>query len=325
MIITYEQVFGVPLGQEVQETHGVNWTPCPAVTSLRQQLMFFPFFGGAKVGGVGPLYIKGPNTHEFNRHHAGLAVDIMLAPNRDTEVALGHQLVLLFKQHADVMKWHGLIYQDVTIDLVGASRRPQAYSKGDHDDHIHIDWHSSRNVQWRRGIREVPLRLRDGVTVITMVPKDAVNGIAESITWTPEATTVFGVGTDPTLHQRLRDLIDRLDQGTLEKVDLAHELSLTAPPRPSFIKNELRGTWSVTIGSWNGLFVFNDSTVYWADDNGSPHHNGKWWVTQSEVLWKFQDSGDIRTFTVSLPLYRSSIRGMILPAGQGFFAMEKIG
>jgi len=42
---------------------------------------------GGKVQGTGPLYRPwGGNTHEFNRHHAGLAVDIMLNQQNDAEV-----------------------------------------------------------------------------------------------------------------------------------------------------------------------------------------------------------------------------------------------
>ncbi len=320
MIITYEQVFGVPLGQEVQESHGVNYTPCPAVKSLKQQLMAHSFFSGNKVGGVGPLYRPWDgNKHEFNRHHAGLAVDIMLNPKIDAEIALGHQLVLLFKRFASVMQWRGLIYQNATIDAVGAALQVNRWTKGGHDDHIHIDWHSSSNAKWRQGVTGVPLRLKNG-KVITMPPVDG-NRIAETITWTPQAMTNFE--GDSTLQQGLNDLMNKHSQGTLTKLNLLTDAGLSNVTGFN-VKSELSGNWKVTIGPWNALFVFDaGGTVYWADNEYSPRHKGKWWATQNQVQWKFPDPGDIRTFSVQLPLNRISTKGKILPEGQGFFEMKK--
>src|ERR1022692_3295319 len=121
-VINYQDVFGVPLGDEVQEAHGVTYRPCPAVDSLRGELLAIPFFRASKVGGMGPLFRLPGFKHEFNRHHAGLAVDIMLNPASDDEEALGHHLVMLFVQAANVMNWRGMIYQDITVDLNGATR-----------------------------------------------------------------------------------------------------------------------------------------------------------------------------------------------------------
>jgi hypothetical protein len=47
MVITYQQVFGVTnIGDELKEGQQVNFTPCPAVKSLRQLLADHSFFGG---------------------------------------------------------------------------------------------------------------------------------------------------------------------------------------------------------------------------------------------------------------------------------------
>lgn len=90
------------------------------------------------------------------------------------------------------------------------------------------------------------------------------------------------------------------------------------------VANDLAGTWNVTAGTWKGLFVFDAfGDVYWADDEQSPRHNGKWRATGTDVQWKFNDPGDIRTFTVQIPLNKASTRGQALPVGQGFFEMKK--
>ena len=48
-------------------------------------------------------------------------------------------------------------------------------------------------------------------------------------------------------------------------------------------------------------------------------------VKGGRLEWKFNDPGDIRTFTVPLPLIASKVSGTILPAGQGWFTMAKSG
>jgi hypothetical protein len=224
-VITYRQVFGVDLGNEVQESHGVIYTPCPAAGSLRKQLFKMAFFSQTtgKVGGVGPLFVDlghGQLKHEFNRHHAGLAVDIMLRQGTG-EVALGHALVLLFNKLGAIMKWRGIIYQNITIDLNGGTRTASAWRDGGHDDHIHIDWHSSANVRWQN-IAEVPLRRSSG----DLVMMKAKNGskIATSIEWTSEAATVFDA--DPTLAQGLTDILSDYAAGQLQQRDLKRELGV---------------------------------------------------------------------------------------------------
>src|SRR5207248_682678 len=143
MIITYQQVFKVTnIGDELSEARGLTYTPCPAVTALRNFLTAQKFLSGGKVQGTGPLYrpwdrVK-PNSHEFNRHHGGLAVDIMLDPKSAKEIALGQQLVLLFRRNVGVMKWRSIIYQNVQFGPGGG-----ATDGGDHYDHIHIDWHNT--------------------------------------------------------------------------------------------------------------------------------------------------------------------------------------
>jgi hypothetical protein len=229
-VITYRQVFGVDLGGEVQESHGVSYTPCPATSSLKKQLFKTGFFtqNASKVGGVGPLFVDwghGVLKHEFNRHHAGLAVDIMLKPGT-TEVALGHALVLLFNQLGATLNFRGMIYQDVTVDLQGnGTRSASAWTDGGHDDHIHIDWHNtgSHFVMWQ-DIAGVPLRRISGGDPVTMQPKNG-KSIATSIEWSSEAATVFD--GDPTLAQGLTDVLNDFAAGKLQPRNLKRELGVT--------------------------------------------------------------------------------------------------
>ncbi len=223
--ITYRQVFGVDLGSEVQETHGVVYTPCTAVTSLKKQLLKTTFFSQKpdKVGGMGPLFVQIGQVlnHEFNRHHAGLAVDIMLKPGSN-EVALGHNLVLLFNRLGSPMNWLSIIYQDVTINLNNnGSRSASLWRNGGHDDHIHIDWHRAGNVMWQ-DISQVPLRRRSG-EVVMMKPKSNTR-IATSIGWTQESGTNFE--NDPTLAQGLTDVLNSYAAGQLKQIDLKRELGV---------------------------------------------------------------------------------------------------
>jgi hypothetical protein len=90
------------------------------------------------------------------------------------------------------------------------------------------------------------------------------------------------------------------------------------------VAGDLSGTWNVTIGTWKGLFVFDAfGGAYWAENERSARHNGKWTATGTGVQWKFEDAGDFRTFTVQTPLNKAATQGQILPAGQGFFEMKK--
>jgi hypothetical protein len=227
-VIAYRQVFGVDLGGEVQESH-VNYTPCPATSSLRKQLLNTGYFSQntSKVGGVGPPFVDwghGVFKHEFNRHHAGLAVDIMLKPGT-TEVALGHALVLLFNRLGATLNFRGMIYQDVSIDLQGnGTRTASGWGDHDHDNHIHIDWHntSSHYVVWQ-DIAEIPLRRTSG-ELVKMKPKNGKN-VAISIEWSSQAATVFD--GDPTLAQGLSDVLTDYAAGKLQLRNLQRELGVT--------------------------------------------------------------------------------------------------
>lgn len=86
----------------------------------------------------------------------------------------------------------------------------------------------------------------------------------------------------------------------------------------------LPGRWMVTIGNWQGIFVFDKSGgVFWANNDHAPKHVGRWSVNGTRLEWNFKDPGDFRTFTVQLPLNPTAVSGTILPSGQGWFTMSK--
>src|SRR5216683_265918 len=98
-----------------------------------------------------------------------------------------------------------------------------------------------------------------------------------------------------------------------------------APVDTSF-ESYLPGTWSVTIGSWNGYFVFKrDRTVFWTDDSQRPH-KGQWGTMAGSIDWSFSDDppGWIRNFEVLTPL-KSNLNGTITinDNPHGFFTMSK--
>jgi len=154
--ITYQDVFGVTLGQQVEESHPLGYTRCAAAEAMRSQLSGTTFFASRqdKLQGVGPLY-RDNYKHEFKRNPAGLAVDTMLTPKTD-EVTPGQNLVALFTTLADTIKFRGMIYQNVTVDLDRGSWRAQRWGKGGHENHIHIDWHDSNRVRWTSITDSVP-------------------------------------------------------------------------------------------------------------------------------------------------------------------------
>jgi hypothetical protein len=95
--------------------------------------------------------------------------------------------------------------------------------------------------------------------------------------------------------------------------------AVPSPPVPA----QLAGRWAVAIGGWKGLFFFDaKGGVSWAASDTSPRHAGRWAVKGNRLEWKFNQPGDIRTFTVPLPLSSKS-SGTILPAGQGWFTMSR--
>ena len=91
------------------------------------------------------------------------------------------------------------------------------------------------------------------------------------------------------------------------------------------VSQQLAGKWAVTIGGWKGFFLFDaQGGVSWTESGTAQKHPGRWSVTASRIEWKFRDPGDFRTFVVQ-QLNTAKSDGTILPAGQGWFSMSKVG
>lgn len=87
----------------------------------------------------------------------------------------------------------------------------------------------------------------------------------------------------------------------------------------------LPGTWTVTIGSWNGYFVFQrDHTVYWTDETPTTTHPGKWFLYDGGIEWSFSDDSPQfrRRFTVAANSPQP-LAGNIVGGGGGVFKMYK--
>jgi|GEM_PF-3567048 len=221
MEINYRDVFGANPGELIDERHGTPWRPCPAVVSIRSLLGAHHVF--PSIGGAGPF--RRGNMTEFNRHHAGLAADIMIPPSNAPLVALGQHLVLLFIQRKDIMRWRGLIYQHISLTFTGTPTGDfHKYNWGadDHLNHIHVDWHDSRNVTWAEGITTIPCRLTNG-TEISLRSMQG-NRIASIIRWTAQAETDFQ--HNATISDAINELMGRHTRGELTQIDLPRELGL---------------------------------------------------------------------------------------------------
>jgi hypothetical protein len=88
----------------------------------------------------------------------------------------------------------------------------------------------------------------------------------------------------------------------------------------------LPGSWTVTIGKWNGWFMFKrDHTVLWADENPTAMHPGKWYLYDGGIEWYFSDDSPQfrRRFTVPANT-KPPLNGNIVGGGGGVFTMYKM-
>lgn len=213
------EVFGVPPGGELSEAHGRTYRGSPAVNALVDVLDGFPEFRGK---GRGPSGF----WNEYNRHHAGLAVDVMVNPENEPQVALWQNLYRLFITHRGIMRWRGMIFQHAGVSFGGGATGPirgYRYAEADHMKHIHIDWHDSSNVTWHSPNTSIPFRRRDG-SLINLTPKQG-NRIAATISWTVQAESEFRTNT--TLRTAITDLLNNHRAGGLSSIDLEQEVGLT--------------------------------------------------------------------------------------------------
>jgi hypothetical protein len=226
--IKYDWVFGVALGQQLDEKLGVrNYSRCKAAQSLFDHLARHAFFGGRRLGGTGPLFRNkdGVLKHEFNRHHAGLALDIMLDQGPD-DIILGKHLVVLLQRLCPTLRYYGLIYRNVALNKgnnAAGQVSPDCYGKNDHNDHIHLDWHGGDSQVSYQPIATVPMLRKDGKTVVDLVPMNGAS-IATEIRTTTEAGTDFS--QDATVQSEIANLMNRHSQGQLQDIDLVTGVGL---------------------------------------------------------------------------------------------------
>ncbi len=224
--VTYKDVFFVDPGEQVTEAKGINWRPCPAVRSIRQILFRNSYFKPTNVQGQGPVVRQskdGQFWHEFNRHHAGLACDIILSPS--TELNLGKQLILLFLRHQPTMKWLSIDYQDISLSPTAVGGQVEG-----HLDHIHIDWLKGR-PEWKEGISEVPILRTTGKVENIKVTQG--NKIASAFSWDGEAMTDFGSYTG--LDNDLNTLITQQQSKTVPDIGNLKQAAndfFSNPPQP---------------------------------------------------------------------------------------------
>ncbi len=129
----------------------VGWSwgefPCPAVKGLAEALADYDYFGKR-----GRLQWVG--RYKADRHAAGLALDIMLHDKGGkadgSRQAWALEFIDIMKNQTGLIGWRQIIFQDKLLKCDDEGNVEELdYSKGDHNDHIHIDW-----VSWTYGVKE---------------------------------------------------------------------------------------------------------------------------------------------------------------------------
>ena len=108
---------------------------CPAITALNGALKVFPGLRRDTLVDANPA----------TRHTSGLAIDIFFDSKSAVGRARAMELIEVLCNHHHSMKWSDLIFTDFHIGggvggYGGDGRTHQTWSKGAHDDHIHLDW-----------------------------------------------------------------------------------------------------------------------------------------------------------------------------------------
>jgi hypothetical protein len=174
--------------------------PCPAVKELTQVLgATIPFLAGTYNENVknkttgkwekkpfGRLQWRKDGT--ANRHDAGLALDVILFANVETERILGEHLCAAFRRYQYLMGWLGMIFMNVNVN--GETGGSNLYTDDEkHYTHIHIDWF-----------------------------KDAVRNNAGEVTDIPWPPTALTTGFADLMREFLTDLGDSWSKGELQRI-----------------------------------------------------------------------------------------------------------
>lgn len=108
----------------------------PAIATLKEVLkLAFPNLRTGTLVNVTP----------GSRHTSGLAIDIFFNSRNAQEKAAALALIDVLVKHHGAMKWSDLIFTNFHIGggvggFGGDGKTHQSWTKGAHDDHIHLDW-----------------------------------------------------------------------------------------------------------------------------------------------------------------------------------------
>ncbi|MGA9994109.1 MAG: hypothetical protein WBP93_01790 [Pyrinomonadaceae bacterium] len=130
--------------------------PCPAVRELKRALRgSIPYLAGTyrEHNGEHLTRLQWRKDGTLNRHDAGLALDIILFASVPSERVLAENLVTIFLDFHNEMRWLSIIYENVAFSSRGI---PGLYLQDRrHYTHIHIDWFSF-NLYERAHRRSIP-------------------------------------------------------------------------------------------------------------------------------------------------------------------------
>ena len=108
---------------------------CPAITALKSSLAVFPGLRRDTLVDVRP----------GTRHTSGLAIDIYFNSKSAQEKQRAMGLIDVLVKHQKPMQWSDLIFTNFHIGggiggYMGDGKTQSPWTKGGHDDHIHLDW-----------------------------------------------------------------------------------------------------------------------------------------------------------------------------------------
>jgi len=106
-----------------------------------------------------------------------------------------------------------------------------------------------------------------------------------------------------------------------------HPLEAVVAQTNYSVQTYLPGSWTATIGDWDGYFVFEaGETCYWFDQTHGKH-TGNWWVNSDGVQWSFDDDPPAwkRVFRVAETGLKTTLNGTVTIKGinHGGFIMSK--
>jgi hypothetical protein len=252
---------------------------CAAVRTLELNLKTeIPFLAGSYKEGNGKMLprLQIPGNP---RHQLGVCLDIILfaAPSRkgidwEAEKKLGENLVKLFIEQKDLMKWTEIIFQD---RFFWEPEYYKAYNKDRlHFTHIHIDWMTNSLKGKGKSENEI----------LDNSPQKDANGFSA------------------TLSARLAQINQQWKTGGLTNIDLA-SIGKTYSPD----KNPV-GDWKVSVGQWLWIYTFDSAgNVKWRDPYNNQSGKGTWTINSGVISFKWTNSTTTESW--NLPIEPTGQKG----------------